>query len=88
MDASIQTELHDIRATETQTKPMFIKNDKEQHATITKAAAQTETAHFRNTVVQMEAIPSNNADTQTYIQAKDILIGSDPSITNLQEKLA
>jgi len=43
---------------------------------------------FYNVVVQTEAIPSNIIDTQIDIQAKDILMRSDPYIANLQENLA
>lgn len=88
VNATIQIEFHDTRATETQIDPILIKNDKQQHATITKVATQIGTTHFYNTIVQTEAIPSNSADTQTDIQAKDVLIGINPSITNLQEKMA
>lgn len=88
VNAVIQTEFHDTRAMETQIEPMLIQNDKEQHATIIKVAAQTETAHFCNTIVQTKAIPSNSVDTQTDVQDKDVLISSDPIIINPQEKLA
>jgi len=59
----IQTEFHDIRATETQSEPILIQNDKEQHADIIKAAAQIENAHFCNIAVQTKALSSNIAST-------------------------
>lgn len=88
VNAVIQIEFHDTRATETQTEPILIQNNQEQHATITEADVEAEAAHFCNTIIQTEAIPSNSVNTQTNIQAKDALIGIDPSITNHQKKLA
>jgi len=46
VNAAIQIEFHDIRVTQTQTEPIFIQMDKEQHAIVTKIAAQIENVHF------------------------------------------
>jgi len=32
VNVAVQTEIHDTRATKTQTEPILIQNDKEQHA--------------------------------------------------------
>jgi len=40
-----------IIETTTQTEPIFIQIDKEQHTAVTKVAAQTKNIHFCNLVV-------------------------------------
>jgi len=64
MNTTIQTEFHDTRITGTQIEPIFTQIDKEQHATIVEAAAQTESENFRNRAVQTEMVPFDSTTTQ------------------------
>ena len=103
VNSPIQKELYEDMATRTQTEPIPthpVTTQEEQHEILIDIATQTEdvpsynmatqtdvwTSH--NKEIQIEDILSHSINTQTCIQAKDIMTHNDPIILNLQEELA
>ena len=77
-NVAIQTEAISSNSAATQTESLIVHNKRMQTLSIP--------SHDKS--IQTTGPQPHNKNTQIDIQAKDVLIGIDPSITNLQENLA
>jgi len=65
INATVQTKLHKIEATGTQTEPILTELVREQHAILVEAATQTEAILSHDLAIQTEMVPSYSTTTQT-----------------------
>ena len=75
-DATIQMELHNTRAMETESEPIFIQDSKEHQAVVTDVVSQIENSQVCNKYVQTEALSSSTMANQTFCTKETQTVGT------------